>query len=168
MLVGIAPSALISRMVRLIVHVVALVKIRTSLLPGASLVMTSGRGRRWSRCTPLVDLDCGCLQISLDSVKHRGFWELVELIHGDDNVSAWCLENLLVVAHVESVSQITTDITLAIRGCIFFSVFQVISPSPTIGVSFFSGSPLLNGFPIARGLVVTDSEDGASKARRKG
>jgi putative SOS response-associated peptidase YedK len=26
----------------------------------------------------------------------------------------------------------------------------------------------LNGFPVARGLVVTNSEDGTSKARRKG
>jgi hypothetical protein len=68
-LVGIVPSALISGTMRLIVYVVALVKIRTSLLPGASLAMTSGGGHRWSRCTPLVDLDCGRLQISLDSVK---------------------------------------------------------------------------------------------------
>jgi hypothetical protein len=69
MLVGIAPSTLISGSVRLIVNVVALVKIRTSSLPEASLVMTPGGGRRWSRCTPLIDLDCGSLQISLDSVK---------------------------------------------------------------------------------------------------
>jgi hypothetical protein len=68
-LVDIAPFALISRTMRLIVYAVALVKIRTSLLPGASLAMTSGGGRRWSRCTPLIDLDCGRHQISLDSVK---------------------------------------------------------------------------------------------------
>jgi hypothetical protein len=72
-LVGIMPSSLISRTVRLIAHVVALVKIRTSSLPGASLVMTSGGGCRWSRCTPLVDLDYGRLQISLDRVKCQGF-----------------------------------------------------------------------------------------------
>jgi hypothetical protein len=72
-LVGIMASSLISRTVRLIVHVVALVKIRTSSLLGASLAMTSGGGRRWSRCTPLVDLDCGRLQISLDRVKCQGF-----------------------------------------------------------------------------------------------
>jgi hypothetical protein len=72
-LVGIAPFALISRTVHLIVHVVALVKIRTSSLPGASFMMTSGGGRRWSRCTPLVDLDCGRLQISLNSIKCQGF-----------------------------------------------------------------------------------------------
>jgi hypothetical protein len=113
MLVGIAPSALISRTVHLIVNVVALVKIRTSLLLGASLAMTSGRGCRWSRCMPLIDLDCGRLQISLDNVKRRGFWELVEFVHGNDNV----------VTHVESVSQIAVDITLATHGCIFFSVF---------------------------------------------
>jgi hypothetical protein len=35
---------------------------------------------------PLVDLDYGCLQINLDSIKCRGFWELVEFVHGDDNV----------------------------------------------------------------------------------
>jgi hypothetical protein len=56
------------------------------------------------------------------------------------------------------------DIVLATRGCIFFSVFQVDSLSPTIGVSFFSGNPLLIDFPVARGLVVTNSEDGASEA----
>jgi hypothetical protein len=72
-LVGIMASSLISRTVRLIVHVVALVKIRTSSLLGASLAMTLGGGRRWSRCTPLVDLDCGRLQISLDRVKCQGF-----------------------------------------------------------------------------------------------
>jgi hypothetical protein len=134
-LVGIAPSALISRMVRLIVYVVALINIRTSSLLGASLAMTSGGGRRWSGCTPLVDLDCGRLQISLDSVKCRGFRELVEFIHGNSNVGARCLEHLLVVAHVESVGQITTDIVLATRACvsrIFFSVLQVDSPSPTV------------------------------------
>jgi hypothetical protein len=72
---------------------------------------------------PLIDLDCGCLQISLDNVKHRGFWELVEFVHGNDNVGARCLKNLLVVTHVESVSQIAADITLATHGCIFFSIF---------------------------------------------
>jgi hypothetical protein len=149
----------------------ALVKIRTSSLPGASLAMTSGGGRRWGRCTPLVDLDCGRLQISIDGVKCRGFWELVEFVHGDGNIGARCLENLLVVAHVKSVSHITADIALATRGCIsciFFSILQVDSTSPTIGVSFLSSSPLLIGFPIARGLVVTNGEDGASKAGRKG
>jgi hypothetical protein len=97
-LVSIAPPTLISGTMRLIVYVVALVKIRTSLFPGASLAMTSGGGRRWSRCMPLVDLDCGRLQISLDSVKCWGFWKLVEFVHGDSNVGARCLENLLVIA----------------------------------------------------------------------
>jgi hypothetical protein len=73
MLVDIAPSTLISGMVRLIVNVIALVKIRTSSLLGASLAMTLGGGCQWSRCTPLVDLDCGRLQISLDNIKHQGF-----------------------------------------------------------------------------------------------
>jgi hypothetical protein len=152
----------------LIVNVMALVKIRTSSLPGASLAMTLGGGCRWSRCTPFVDLDCGRLQISLDSVKCWGFWELVEFVHGDGNVGARYLKNLLVVAHVKSISQITADIALATRGCIFFSVFPVNSLSPMIGVSFFSGSPLLIGFPIARRLIVTNSEDGASEAGWKG
>jgi hypothetical protein len=49
-LVGIASSALISGMVRLIVYIVAQVKIGTSLLlatisSGTSLAMTSGGGR---------------------------------------------------------------------------------------------------------------------------
>jgi hypothetical protein len=103
----------------------ALVKIRTSSLRGASLAMTSGGGCRWSGCMPLVDRDCGRLQISLDSVKCRGFRELVEFIHGNNNVGARCLERLLVVAHVQSISQIAADIALATRGCvshIFFSV----------------------------------------------
>jgi hypothetical protein len=122
-------------------------------------------------CTPLVDLDYGHLQISLDSVKCRGFWELVEFVHGDNNVGARCLENLLVVTHVESVNQIAVDIALATHGCIsciFFSILQVDSPSPTIGVSFLPSSPLLIGFPVARGLVVTNGEDGASEAGWKG
>jgi hypothetical protein len=45
MLVSIAPSALILRTVRLIVNIVALVKIRTSSLLGALLEMTLGGGR---------------------------------------------------------------------------------------------------------------------------
>jgi hypothetical protein len=61
-----------------------------------------------------------------------------------------------------------TDIALATYGCIFFSVFWVDSLSPAIGVSFFSGNALLIGFPVARGLIVTDGKDGATKARRKG
>jgi hypothetical protein len=61
MLVSITPSALISGMVCLIVYVMALVKIRASSLLGASLVMTLSGGRRWGRCMPLVNLDCGCL-----------------------------------------------------------------------------------------------------------
>jgi hypothetical protein len=131
-------------MMRLIVYIVALVKIRTSLLPGASLAMTSGGGHRWSRCTPLVDLDCGCLQISLDSIKCWGFRELVEFVQGDSNIGARCLEHLLVVAHVESISQIMADIALATHGYvsrIFFSVLQVDFPSPTIGVSFLQSNP---------------------------
>jgi hypothetical protein len=137
-LVGIAPSALISGTVHLIVYVMALVKIRTSSLPRASLAMTSGGGRRWSGCTPLVDLDCDHLQISLDNVKCRGFRELVEFVHGNSNVGARCLEHLLVVAHVESVGHVAVDIALATRACvsrIFFSILQVDSTSPMIGVS---------------------------------
>jgi hypothetical protein len=123
-LVGIVPSTLISGTMRLIVYVMALVKIRTSL-PGASLAMASGGGRRWSRCTPLVDLDYGRLQISLDNIKCRGFRELVEFVHGDGNVGVWRLEHLLVIAHVKSASQIVADIVLATRSyvsCIFFSI----------------------------------------------
>jgi hypothetical protein len=158
-------------MVRLIVYIMALVKIRTSSLPGASLVVTSGGGCRWSVCTPLVDLDCGRLQISLDSVKCRGFRELVEFVHGNSNVGAWYLEHLLVVAHVESVSQIMADIVLATHAYIsriFFSILQVESPSPMIGVSFLQSNPLLIGLPIARGLIIANGEDGASEARWKG
>jgi hypothetical protein len=170
-LVSIAPPALISGTMRLIVYVVALVKIRTSLLLGASLAMTSSGGRRWSRCTPLVDLDCGRLQISLDSVKCWGFWKLVEFVHGDNNVGARCLENLLVVAQVKSISQIMADITLATRSCvsrIFFSILQVDSPSPMIGISFLPSNPFLIGLPVARGLVVANGEDGSSESRWKG
>jgi hypothetical protein len=119
---------------------------------------------------PLVDLDCGDIQISLNSVKHRGFWELVKFVHGDGNVGARCLKNLVVLTHVESVSQITADITLATHGCIgciFFSVFQVNSLSPTIGISFL-GSPLLIGFSVVRRLIVTNGEDGTSEDGWKG
>jgi hypothetical protein len=76
-LVYIMPSALISGMVRLIVYVVALVKIGTSPLPRTLLAMTLGGGHRWCGCMPLVDLDCGRLQIILDSIKCRRFRELV-------------------------------------------------------------------------------------------
>jgi hypothetical protein len=127
-LVGIAPFALILGTVRLIVYVVALVKIRTSSLPGVLLAMTSGGGVQWSGCMPLVDLDYGCLQISLDSIKCQGFRELIEFIHDNSNVGTRCLEHLLVVAHVESVGQITADIALATCSCvsrIFFSILQV-------------------------------------------
>jgi hypothetical protein len=68
-LVSIVPFALISGMVHLIVYVMALVKIGTSPLPRTSLAMTLGGGHQWSGCTPLIDLDCGCLQISFDSVR---------------------------------------------------------------------------------------------------
>jgi hypothetical protein len=65
-MVGIMSSTLISGMVRLVVSIVALIKIGASLLlatvlPGASLVMTLGDRRRWGECTPLVDLNCGNL-----------------------------------------------------------------------------------------------------------
>jgi hypothetical protein len=76
-LVDIASFALISGAMRLIVPVVALVKIGTTLLPGTSLSMTSGGGSRWSGCMPLVDLDCDHLQISLDGVECRGFREFI-------------------------------------------------------------------------------------------
>jgi hypothetical protein len=151
LLVDIASSTLISGMVRLIVYVMALVKIGTSPLLGTSLVMTLGGGRQWSGCMPLVDLDCGCLQISLDNVECRGFRELVQFIRGDGNVAARRLEHLLVVAHVESVGQITTDIVLATRACIsriFFGILQVDPPSPMIGVSFLLSNPLLISLPI--------------------
>jgi hypothetical protein len=153
-LVDIASSALISGTVRLIVSVVALVKIGTSPLPGTLLTMTSGGGCRWSGCTPLVDLDCGRLQISLDNVGCRGFRELILFVHGDDNVGAQRLENLPVVAHVKCVGQITTDIamaTCACVSCILFGILQVDSPSPTVGVSFLLSDPLLIGLLVARG-----------------
>jgi hypothetical protein len=166
LLVGIAPSALILGMVRLIVYVMSLVKIGTS-----SLAVTSGGGRRWSGCTPVVDLDCGRLQNSHDNVKCRGFRKFVPFVHGNDNVGAQCLKHLLVVVHVESVGQITTDIALATRAYIsriFFSILWVDSLSPMIGVSFLVSNPLLIGLPIARGLIVANGEDGASKAEWKG
>jgi hypothetical protein len=63
---------------------------------------------------------------AFDNVKCRGFRELVQFVHGNGNVGARCLEHLLVVAHVESVGQITADIMLATHACvshIFFSIF---------------------------------------------
>jgi hypothetical protein len=56
------------------------------------------------------------------------------------------------------------NIMLATRGCvsrIFFSIFQVDSPCPTIGVSFLPSNPLLIGLPVARGIVVANGEDNA-------
>jgi hypothetical protein len=75
---------------------------------------------------PLIDLDCGHLQISLDSVKCRGFRELVEFVHGNGNVGPWRLEHLPVITHVESVSQITADIALATRSCVSYVFFSVL------------------------------------------
>jgi hypothetical protein len=75
---------------------------------------------------PLVDPDCGHLQITLDNIKCRRFRELVEFVHGNSDVGTWCLENLLVVAHVESVSQITADIALATRACISRIIFGIL------------------------------------------
>jgi hypothetical protein len=125
-LVGIAPSTLISGTVCLIVYIMALVKIGTTPLPRTSLVMTSGGGHRWSGCTPLVDLDYGCLQISLDSIKCQGFRELVESVHGNGNVGARCLEHLLVVTHVKSVGQIAMDITLATYAYVSYIFFNIL------------------------------------------
>jgi hypothetical protein len=81
-LVGITSFALILGTMRLVVPIVALIKIGTSLLLatillGTSLAMTSGGRRRWSRCTLLVDLDYGSLQIGLDSIECRGLGELI-------------------------------------------------------------------------------------------
>jgi hypothetical protein len=74
LLVSIASSALILGTMHLVVLIRALIKIGSSLLlatisRGTSLVMTSGGRRRWSGCTPLVDLDYGSLQIGPDSIK---------------------------------------------------------------------------------------------------
>jgi hypothetical protein len=61
-----------------------------------------------SRCVSpqlvLVDLDHGGLQIGRDGVKHRGLGELCELVHSNSNVGAWSFVDLLVVAHVKSIS----------------------------------------------------------------
>jgi hypothetical protein len=78
---------------------------------------------------------------------------------------------LLVVAHVKSISQIVVDIALATHACIshiFFSILQVDSLSPTVGVSFLLSDPLLIGLPIVRGLIVANGEDGAFEAGWKG
>jgi hypothetical protein len=77
---------------------------------------------------PLVDLDYGCLQISLDNIKCQGFRELIEFVHDNSNVGVRCLEHLLVVTHVKSVGQITANIALATCSYvsrIFFSILQV-------------------------------------------
>lgn len=78
---------------------------------------------------------------------------------------------MLVVAHVESVGQIAADIAVATRACvshIFFTIFQVDSPSPTIGVSFLPSNPLLIDLPVARGIVIANGEDGTSEDESKG
>jgi hypothetical protein len=62
-----------------------------------------GRSRRVSPQPVLIDLDRGNLLISRDGVKCRGLGELCELVHGDSNVGAWSLVDLLVAAHVESI-----------------------------------------------------------------
>jgi hypothetical protein len=51
----------------------------------------------------LIDLDRGVLQIGRDNIERQRLGELSELIHSDSNVSAWCLVDLLVAAHVESI-----------------------------------------------------------------
>jgi hypothetical protein len=77
---------------------------------------------------------------------------------------------LLVVAHVESISQNAANIALATRACvsrIFFSILQVDSPSPTISISLLSSNPILIGLYVARGLIIANGEDSTSEAKWK-
>jgi hypothetical protein len=65
---------------------------------GTTVVTGSyGRSRHMSSQSVLVDLDYGSLQIGRAG-------ELCKLIHGDNNVGAWCLVDFLVAAHIECIS----------------------------------------------------------------
>jgi hypothetical protein len=130
-LVSVTPPALVVRVrwssvfmwVHLIVSVWPLTEVRTSLLltlvdsrhlaltltsPGAigttTVIGSHGRSRCMSPQPVLIDLDRGGLQIGHDGIKHWELGELCELVHGDINVGAWSLVDLLVAAHVEHVS----------------------------------------------------------------
>jgi hypothetical protein len=118
----------------------------------------------------LIDLDYSHLQISLDNVECWGFRELIQFVHGDGNVGARCLENLLVVAHVECIGQVMANIMLVTRACvsrILFGILQVDSLNPSVDISFLSSDPLLIGLPVTRGLIVANGKYGTSKARWK-
>jgi hypothetical protein len=82
--------------------------------PGAGSVLTGSHRddgydwKLWKEPEPvpqsiLTDLDHGSLQIGCDDVRCRGLGELCKLIHSDNNVGAWCLMDLLVAAHIESI-----------------------------------------------------------------
>jgi hypothetical protein len=104
--------------------------------------------------------------IDLDSIECWGFRELIYFVHGDSNVGARHLKNLLVVTHVKCVGHIMADIALFTRTCVnrtLFGILQVDSLSSTIGVSFLLSDPLLIGLPIMRGLIIANSKDGTSE-----
>jgi len=81
----------------------------------------------------------------------------IQVCHGDGHVGAWCLVDLLVSDHVETIIEV-------MWGELSFLVYSSLG---TVGVALLSLLSLLVGFSINNWLVITDVEDQISSSRWK-
>ena len=91
-----------------------------------------------------------CLYVSPNTLTLRSIWESVKVCHGDDYISAWHLEYLLVPNHVKGVIKVIWD---------QLPLLLICSSLSTVGVALFALLPLLVGFSVDDWFVVANIED---------
>ena len=81
----------------------------------------------------------------------------IQVCHGDGHVGTWCLVDLLISDHVESIIEITWG-ELSILVC---------SSLGSVGVALFSLLSLFISFSVNNWFIITDIENQISSSRRK-
>ena len=98
-----------------------------------------------------------CPYISPNVLIFGSIGKAIQVCHGDGHVGAWCLVDLLISDHVESIIEIMWG-ELS---------FLVCSSLGSVGVALFSLLSLLVSFSINNWFVITDIENQVSSSRWK-
>ena len=98
-----------------------------------------------------------CPYIGLNVLIFGSIGKVIQVCHGDGHVGAWCLVDLLISDHVESIVEIMWG-ELSVLLC---------SSLGSVGVALFSLLSLFISFSVNNWFIITDIENQISSSRWK-
>jgi len=98
-----------------------------------------------------------CPYISPNVLIFGSIGKAIQVCHGDDHVGAWCLVDLLISDHVETIVEIMWG-ELSVLVC---------SSLGSVGIALFLLLSLFVSFSVNNWFIITNIENQISSSRRK-